>query len=350
MLLDPIALNKGFLDSSPISSKYYDRDDAPLTPIRTPMKNAANLPSSSLMATSPLVKQEPSPCQYTASPNTASGYPLVVGSYTDNITVGRCSAATYQVGRRNRLLSRIHLSIAWNENSNQFELTVLGLNGLKVDDRACSQKEIVPLQDDSIIDIVGEVVRFQAPEHQVEEKHSDDFDLHTPLHSDLSLLESDSPQPESRSVLQHQGSNALSERLLAVVAESKQNETVASEESAEEQVKIEVEEPLREEPEAEFHNQEDTNDNNEKFESLPAPEPEVKALTQHEEITHIVTEEDVSSKVECEVNEEIEVAESETEQQITEPQSQEVEPLSKDVNYAELIIEALGMYIYTMNS
>ncbi|KAG2182228.1 hypothetical protein INT43_007155 [Umbelopsis isabellina] len=337
----PIASNKGFLDSSPISSKFYDRDDAPPTPIRTPMKDAANLPSSSLMATSPLVKQEPSPYQYTTSPNTASGHPLVLGSFTDNVTVGRCSAATYQVGRRNRLLSRIHLSIAWNEASNLFELTVLGLNGLKVDDQPCSQKEIVSLHDGSVIDIVGEVVRFQAPEHQAEKKHSDDFDIHTPLHSDLSLLESDSPQPESRNVLQHQGSKALSERLLAVVAESKHNETILSEESEVEQVKIEDEEPLKEEPEEECHKQENTNVNNEKSESLAEPVPEAKDLTQHEEIPHSVTEEDVSSKVEFEANEEIEVAESEPEQEITESKSHEVEPLSKDVNYAELIIEAL---------
>jgi hypothetical protein len=344
ILLAPIALNKGFLDSSPISSKIYDRDDAPLTPIRTPLKDAVNLPSSSLMATSPLVKQETSPCQYAASPNISSSHPLVIGSFTDSVTVGRCSAATYQVARRNRLLSRIHLSIAWNETTDQFELTVLGLNGLKVDDKPCSQKEVVSLHDGSIIDIVGEVVQFQTPEPQAEEKDSDEYDIHTPIHSDLSLLENDSPLPESRNVMHHQGSKALSERLLAVVAESKQSEPALSEESAEEHVKLEDEQPLKKESEEELHNQNDTIDNTAKPDYLAEQEPEAKALPQQQEISHPTTEDQPESKHDSEVNEEIEVAEPE--QELPESKPQEVEPLSKDVNYAELIIEALGKHFY----
>ncbi|CEP11611.1 hypothetical protein [Parasitella parasitica] len=88
---------------------------------------------------------------------------VVVGSHEKPITLGRGGACTIKIGRRNRQISRIHVSIAFNSQKEQFELTVLGLNGAYVDDVLYEQHAVAPLEDDSFVDVVGDQFRFKMP-------------------------------------------------------------------------------------------------------------------------------------------------------------------------------------------
>ncbi|KAG2182941.1 hypothetical protein INT44_005922 [Umbelopsis vinacea] len=326
-----LASAKGLLDSSPITSKVYYRNETPLTPVRTPLKDSNNLSSPSQFATSPLVKQEPSPARIQ---NTAQTPTTITGSYTEKITVGRCSAATHQVGRRNRLLSRIHLSINWNEASSQFELTVLGLNGLKVDEKPCAQKETVALEDGSTIDIVGEVVEFKFPIEQDDVSLADDssvFDIKTPLSPAISVGQ-DSLE-EQQPISNNHSSNALSQKLMAAMAESKEEKQL---ETIPEAVVEDVAEPavVVEEVHQITAIQESLDDEQkeEPVEHLPEVPVEI-APVQLE-----VKEEQIHREGSQDIN--IEVAEaSDAEPAVTE--SEQTDPMNAEANYAEMIIEAL---------
>lgn len=323
-----------------------------MTPVRTPLKNNNNLSSPSQFATSPLVKQEASP-QHTHNQNTAQSITTITGSYYEKITVGRCSAATHQVARRNRLLSRIHLSISWNEASSQFELTVLGLNGLKVDEKPRAQKETVPLEDGSIIDIVGEIVQFKIPAEQDELSLADDssdFDIKTPLSPAISVGQ-DSNLEQEQPVKNNLSSNALSQKLMAAMAESKEEkkaeaipevvvekaepaEVPVSEavvERAEGPVSEEVDQTTAVKESLEAQKEEDPTENllNESVPSEIAPvQPDVNDVQIHREGSQDIN---------------IDVAESsDAEPAVTEPE--QTEPMNADTNYAEMIIEALGEY------
>jgi hypothetical protein len=267
--------------------------------------------------------------------------------------VGRCSAATYQVGRRNRLLSRFHLSISWNEKATQFELTVLGLNGLKVDDKACAQKDTVALQNGSTIDIVGELVHFQIPSTQKEEVQADDasdFDIQTPTYTAMSLNQDSSNSSTRHDSMPHNHTgNALSQRLLAVVAETSQENkvesvTVAEElKSAQSSVKEIATEALFKK---EYDEQEDVK-----------PEPFANEIAQIETThvaddkslqnlvpTHISNDEVIESQAKREESQEIniDVTEPAEAEPVSIEQENNEEPLNIDANYAEMIIEALG--------
>lgn len=267
--------------------------------------------------------------------------------------MGRCSAATYQVGRRNRLLSRFHLSISWNEKATQFELTVLGLNGLKVDDEACVQNDTVALQNGSTIDIVGELVRFQIPSAQKEDAQADDasdFDIQTPTYTAMSLNQHSSNSSTRHDSMPHSHTgNALSQRLLAVVAETSQENkvesvTVAEElNSAQSSVKEIVTEALFKK---EYDEQEDVK-----------PEPLANQIAQIETThvaddkslqnlrpTHISNDEVIESQVKREESQEIniDVTEPAEAEPVSIEQENNEEPLNIDANYAEMIIEALG--------
>ncbi|KAI8584283.1 hypothetical protein K450DRAFT_219097 [Umbelopsis ramanniana AG] len=329
---------KGLLDSSPITSKVYYRNETPLTPIRTPLKDSNNLSSPSQFATSPLVKQEPSPAQNTRIQNTVQSPTTITGSYIEKVTVGRCSAATHQVGRRNRLLSRIHLSISWNEASSQFELTVLGLNGLKVDEKPCTQKETVVLEDGSIIDIVGEVVQFNFPPSEQDELSlADDssvFDIKTPLSPAISVGQ-DSLE-EQQPISNNHSSNALSQKLMAAMAESKEEKQLATIPEA----VVENTKP------AEELVVEEVNQITTIKESLDDEQKEDPVEHVHGEsvpleiapVQHDVKEEQVNREGSQDIN--IEVAESsDAEPAVTE--SEQTDPMNADANYAEMIIEAL---------
>ncbi|KAI8975153.1 hypothetical protein BDF20DRAFT_877111 [Mycotypha africana] len=88
---------------------------------------------------------------------------IVVGSYEKAITLGRGGANTIKIGRRNRNISRTHISIDYNKTKQQFELTVIGLNGACVDDVAYEQHAVVRLENHSIIDVLGDQIQFREP-------------------------------------------------------------------------------------------------------------------------------------------------------------------------------------------
>ncbi|KAL9537507.1 hypothetical protein MBANPS3_011715 [Mucor bainieri] len=88
---------------------------------------------------------------------------VVVGSHEKPITLGRGGSNTIKIGRRNRQISRVHVSIAFNNETEQFELTVLGLNGACVDNISYDQHGVAPLEDNSFIDVVGDQFHFKMP-------------------------------------------------------------------------------------------------------------------------------------------------------------------------------------------
>lgn len=87
----------------------------------------------------------------------------VVGSRENTITLGRGGACTIKIGRRNRNISRVHVSIAFNNEKEQFELTVLGLNGACVDNIQYDQHAVIPLENESVVDVLGDHFCFRIP-------------------------------------------------------------------------------------------------------------------------------------------------------------------------------------------
>ena len=88
---------------------------------------------------------------------------VVVGSHNTTVTLGRGGSNTLKIGRRNRPISRTHVSIAFNQQTNRFELTVIGLNGACVDHVSYAQHQVAPLDDDSFIDVLGDQFYFKIP-------------------------------------------------------------------------------------------------------------------------------------------------------------------------------------------
>lgn len=88
---------------------------------------------------------------------------IIVGSHDKKVTLGRGGASTIKIGRRNRQISRIHVSISYHQEHRQFELTVLGLNGACVDQIQYAQHDVAPLDNDSFIDILGDHFYFKIP-------------------------------------------------------------------------------------------------------------------------------------------------------------------------------------------
>lgn len=100
---------------------------------------------------------------------------VVVGDYQKPITLGRGGASTIKIGRRNRQISRIHISIEYNNESQHFQLTVLGLNGASVDHVRYGQHAIVVLEDHSFIDVLGDHIEFRIPPPPRDEKSEELF-------------------------------------------------------------------------------------------------------------------------------------------------------------------------------
>ncbi|KAG0170463.1 hypothetical protein DFQ28_002086 [Apophysomyces sp. BC1034] len=88
---------------------------------------------------------------------------VIVGSYDKPITLGRGGASTIKIGRRNRQISRTHVSIQYNSEQDRFELIVIGLNGATVDDVPYRQHERALLDDNSFVDVLGDHVIFKQP-------------------------------------------------------------------------------------------------------------------------------------------------------------------------------------------
>jgi hypothetical protein len=98
---------------------------------------------------------------------------VVVGSYKKPVTLGRGGASTIKIGRRNRQISRIHVSIEFNAESQCFQLTILGLNGANIDYVGYNQNAIVVLEDKSFIDVLGDHIEFRVPPRPTEEENNE---------------------------------------------------------------------------------------------------------------------------------------------------------------------------------
>lgn len=88
---------------------------------------------------------------------------IIVGSHEKTVTLGRGGSNTIKIGRRNRQISRTHVSITFSQQNQQFELTVVGLNGACIDNVTYAQHAIAILQNDSFVDILGEQFYFKIP-------------------------------------------------------------------------------------------------------------------------------------------------------------------------------------------
>ncbi|KAI9303265.1 hypothetical protein BJ944DRAFT_165751 [Cunninghamella echinulata] len=86
---------------------------------------------------------------------------VIVGVYDQRITLGRGGSSTIKIGRRNRQISRTHLAIEYCNG--RFELVILGLNGATVDHLPYKQYERAPLDDHSIVDVIGDIFEFRFP-------------------------------------------------------------------------------------------------------------------------------------------------------------------------------------------
>ncbi|ORX55727.1 hypothetical protein DM01DRAFT_1335120 [Hesseltinella vesiculosa] len=88
---------------------------------------------------------------------------VLIGAFDRQLTLGRGGACTVKIGRRNRQISRVHASIDYAEDYGRFELLVQGMNGVTVDQLRYRKNERAPLNDHSIIDILGDVIEFCVP-------------------------------------------------------------------------------------------------------------------------------------------------------------------------------------------
>lgn len=130
-------------DSPDYSEKYTTNSDD--------LQPTSDLHASSLLIDTQITKPK--------SNNTI----IIVGSHERTITLGRGGSNTIKIGRRNRQISRTHVSITFSQQNEQFELTVVGLNGACVDHVNYGQHAIAPLDHDSFIDILGDHFYFKIP-------------------------------------------------------------------------------------------------------------------------------------------------------------------------------------------
>lgn len=117
----------------------------------------------------------------------------VVARKDDEITLGRGTAATIKIGRRNRNISRIHARITYKD---EYCLQVVGLNGVVVDGVLYNQHESASLKDRSLINVLGSKILFLIPEQTNEQKEQQTkeyapfLDEPTSPPSELSVLDS----------------------------------------------------------------------------------------------------------------------------------------------------------------
>lgn len=128
----------------------------------------------------------------------------IVGSHDKPITLGRGGCSTIKIGRRNRQISRTHVSISYKNDS--FELTVVGLNGACVDGNQVAQHEVVTLENDSFIDILGDHFSFKVPPPRLNFNNLTTKQMKKPISGNKDILREMSPDAEERQqqVLQEQ--------------------------------------------------------------------------------------------------------------------------------------------------
>ncbi|KAG1493529.1 hypothetical protein G6F47_004984 [Rhizopus delemar] len=175
---------------------------------------------------------------------------VVVGSYKKPVTLGRGGASTIKIGRRNRQISRIHVSIEFNAESQCFQLTILGLNGANIDYVGYNQNAIVVLEDKSFIDVLGDHIEFRIPPGPTEEGNNE----HVPSKASLQDQESGKDDIKSEldyTVIEHKEENTSVDVLTPndtkiekiikekdVVIKAKEEQESLSEEKASEEARI----------------------------------------------------------------------------------------------------------------
>lgn len=90
--------------------------------------------------------------------------PIILLGGTEPITIGRGSDATIKIGKRNRQISRIHARIEFKSDINRYEFVVVGLNGAMVDNVIYRQHERIELEDGANINILGSKITFMYPD------------------------------------------------------------------------------------------------------------------------------------------------------------------------------------------
>ena len=93
--------------------------------------------------------------------------PILLVGGSEDITIGRGGNATIKIGKRNRQISRTHARIEYQASTHQYYFHVLGLNGAMVDNVLYRQHDRILLKDDASIDILGSKITFMCPDESV---------------------------------------------------------------------------------------------------------------------------------------------------------------------------------------
>ncbi|KAG0336355.1 transcription factor [Podila horticola] len=119
----------------------------------------------------------------------------LVGSYQAPVIVGRGSQATLNLGRVNKQVSRRHAIVEWCRDSENFQITVLGQNGVRINGTGFPSGQQATLRGGDIVDLVGVKMVFRLPAEpplnntsDMSQPASDDFEqmfsgLATPKHT-----------------------------------------------------------------------------------------------------------------------------------------------------------------------
>ncbi|KAG0355198.1 hypothetical protein BG005_005883 [Podila minutissima] len=119
----------------------------------------------------------------------------LVGSYQAPVIVGRGSQATLNLGKVNKQVSRRHAIVEWCRDSKNFQITVLGQNGVRINGTGFPSGQQAILRGGDIVDLVGVKMVFRLPAEpplnstsDMPQLASDDFEqifsgLATPKHT-----------------------------------------------------------------------------------------------------------------------------------------------------------------------
>lgn len=166
----PSAIRQQLPDSPDYSEKYCTNSDD--------LQPTSDLHASSLVVDAAL-----------------SSNNVIVGSHEKTVTLGRGGSNTIKIGRRNRQISRTHVSITFSQQNQQFELTVIGLNGACIDNVTYAQHAIAILQNDSFVDVLGEQFHFKIPPPPLNFDNIKD-DAPVVINKNTDILREMSPQAE----------------------------------------------------------------------------------------------------------------------------------------------------------
>ncbi|KAF9212061.1 hypothetical protein BGZ59_007277 [Podila verticillata] len=127
----------------------------------------------------------------------------LIGSYQAPVIVGRGSQATLNLGRVNKQVSRRHAIVEWCRDSANFQITVLGQNGVRINGTGFPSGQQATLRGGDIVDLVGVKMVFRLPApldntSNMPQLASDDFEqmfsgLATPKHTHKQIYQLATP-------------------------------------------------------------------------------------------------------------------------------------------------------------